>query len=97
MIGFSPDTTNGYSIVYGCDTFVAGAIKLDWMWVVTRSALVVNSAAWTSMKAIIWNDMAAKLPSYNPDTFFKSTISGVSEGCIYTPCTGIEVGLTGCP
>ena len=81
VIAYDDDQSNGYSIVYGCDTFIAGAVKLDWMWVITRQALVINSTAWNTMKTTIWNAMAAKLPNYNPDTFFKATISGTSEGC----------------
>ena len=97
VVGYDEDQATGYSMVYGCDTFIAGAIKLDWMWVITRQANVIGSADWTSIKNKVWTQMANVLPNYNPDTFFKATISGTTEGCQYTPCTGIEVGLNGCP
>ena len=46
VIGFDSDTANGYSIVYGCDTYLGGAYKQDWNWVLTRQALVIGTAAW---------------------------------------------------
>ena len=46
VIGYDPDATNGYSVVYGCDTFVAGAVKLDWLWVITRQPQDIGSASW---------------------------------------------------
>merc|ERR1712113_663715 len=49
IVGFDSDQSTGYSIVYGCETFIAGAIKLDYMWVITRQALEIGSAAWTAM------------------------------------------------
>ena len=39
VVSFDNTDANGHSIVYGCDTFVAGAIKLDWVWVLTRTAI----------------------------------------------------------
>ena len=95
IVGFDPDPVNGYSIVYGCDTFIGGAIKLDWVWIITRSALEINSAAWSSIKTKTFDIFRDKLPQphYDPDTFFKDTIQGTSNGCVYTPCTGKEVGL----
>ena len=32
------------SIVYGCDTFLGGAIKFDWLWTLTRDPLAIDSA-----------------------------------------------------
>ena len=53
IVDFDPDVNLGYSLVYGCDTFVAGAVKLDWVWVITRSALVIGSADWNTVKSRI--------------------------------------------
>merc|ERR1711915_839835 len=61
-VGFDEDQTNGFSIVYGCDTFIAGAIKLDWMWVITRQALVIGSGAWTTMKTTVFDIIRQRLP-----------------------------------
>merc|ERR1712228_261936 len=88
VVGFDGDQTNGYSIVYGCDTFIAGAIKLDWMWVITRQALVIGSGAWTTMKTTVFDIIRQRLPDYDPDTFLLETVEGGS--CQYTPCTGLE-------
>ena len=39
IVGIDFTDANGYSIVYGCETFLAGAIKLDFVWVLTKTAL----------------------------------------------------------
>ena len=69
------------------------------MWVITRQALVINSAAWSAMKETTFNLIRTKLsqPEYEPETFLDESVAGESAGCVYTPCTGIEAGLTGCP
>ena len=97
MIGFDSDPSNGYVIVYGCDTYLGGAYKQDWNWILTREALVIGSSAWQSIKDTVFQIFNEKLPSYDAETEFTATVSGTSEGCIYTPCTSIEVGLPNCP
>ena len=39
-----------YAIVYSCGTYIAGLIKLNYLWVLTRDPLEINSGDWTSMK-----------------------------------------------
>ena len=70
----------GYSIVYGCDTFLGGAIKLNWVWVLTRQAYVINSAAWTAMRETVFEVFRNKLsqPAYDPYTFLLNTIQNES-------------------
>ena len=94
---FDTDPTTGYALVDSCSNWLNGAIKLDYKWFITREILVIGTERWEAMKQVAWEIMAEKFPSYNPDTLFKETRQGVSEGCQYTPCTGIEVGLTNCP
>ena len=97
VIGFDSDPTNGYSIVYGCDTYLAGAYIQDWSWVLTRPALVIGTAAWQSMKDTVFPIFNERLSGYDAESEFNASVSGTSEGCIYTPCTTIEVGLPNCP
>ena len=37
------------AVVYACDTFMAGAIKFDWLWILTRAPLAIGSAAHKAM------------------------------------------------
>ena len=98
VVDLDTDPNLGYSLVYGCDTFIAGAVKLDWIWVITRQALVIGSADWNTVKSRVKSAFADRLPSYNFDTFMEQTIEGTSEGCQYTPCLASqdEIGLQGC-
>ena len=84
-------------MVDACANYFNGALKFDYKWFLTREILVINSAAWVTMKNVVWNIMAQKYPTYDPNTFWVSTVNGASEGCIYTPCYGIEVGMPNCP
>ena len=97
MVGLDTDPSNGYAVVYGCDTYLNGAYKQDWNWIVTRQALVIGSAAWQTMKDVVFTAFNEALPDYDAETYFQASVSGTSEGCIYTPCTTIEVGLPNCP
>merc|ERR1712228_409960 len=76
VVAYDPDPTNGYSIVYGCDTFLGGAIKLDYFWALTRSALVIDTPAWTNMKSTIFDLYRTKLPQpdYDPEANLEQTI-----------------------
>ena len=73
-----------YSVVYGCDTFLAGAIKLEWLWVLTRNALEINSADWTTMRNLVFGVITNKVPSYDPTTRLRPTIQTTGSGCAYT-------------
>ena len=74
-----------YSVVYGCDSFIAGMIKLEWMWVLTRNPLEINSADWTSMQTTVFNAITTKIPTFDPNTRMRSTIQTTGSGCQYTP------------
>ena len=90
------DTTLGYSVVYGCQVYLGGAIKLDWMWVITRSALEIGTSNWNTVKTNVWAAINKYLPGLDPDTFLLQTTESTNSGCVYTPCLGDEIGLTGC-
>ena len=48
-------------MVYACDNFAAGAVKLDWLWVVTRVASAIDSAAHAAMKTTVYAVIEDKL------------------------------------
>ena len=63
-----------YSIIYGCDTTLAGAVKFEWMWVLSRTALSIGSAAWNTRKDLIFSTIESKLPDYDPEDKLRPTI-----------------------
>ena len=81
MTYLDEDPATGSALVDSCNNFLNGAIKLDYKWWLTREILVIGTPAWDAMKATAWSVMATKFPTYDPDTFFKATTNGVSEGC----------------
>ena len=72
-------------IIYGCDTFLAGAIKIDWMWALSRNPLSIGTAAWTTRKNEVFAEIDAELPDYDPEENFHETVQTVGDGCVYTP------------
>ena len=65
---------DSYSVVYACDTFGAGAVKFDWLWVVTRTANAIGSAAHTAMKNTVFDIINSKLDDFgDPDTRLRPT------------------------
>ena len=73
-----------YSIVYGCDSFIAGMVKFEWLWVLTRDPLEVNSADWTTMQNTVFPSIQSKLPNYDPNTRLRTNIQTTGSGCQYT-------------
>ena len=73
VVGIDFTDANGYSLVYGCNTLLAGAFKVDYMWVLTKTALQIGTAAHTTMKTTVFDILNTKLPSYDWDTFFVDT------------------------
>ena len=74
-----------HSVVYACDTFGAGAVKLDWLWVVTRAANAIGSAAHTAMKTTVFDVINSKLE--NPgdlETRLRPTEQTTGAGCVYS-------------
>ena len=74
---------SSYSIVVGCDTFLNGMIKLNWLWVLTRDPLEINSAEWLAMQTTVFNIINTKYPSYDTARL-RNTIQGTNAGCQYT-------------
>ena len=72
-----------HSVVYGCDTFAAGAIKFDWLWSLTRTPLEIGTSAHTTMKSTIWDVISDKLPDYDADTELRPTAQSATSGCVY--------------
>ena len=91
------DPTTGYALIDCCAQYFNGALKFDYKWFLVREQLVIGTASWNTMRDTAWSLMANNFPSYDPNTFFKATVNGASEGCTYTPCQGIELGLNNCP
>ena len=66
--------TDSYSIVVGCDTFLNGMIRLNWLWVLTRDPLVIDSAEWVAMQTTVFGIIASKYPSYDYTTRLRNTV-----------------------
>ena len=54
-----------HTVVYGCDTFLMNAIKLEWLWSLTRVPLLIGSAAHTTMTDTVFKVIADKLPNFD--------------------------------
>lgn len=46
---------DSHAVVYACDTFAAGAVKVDWLWVLTRTPLAIGSAAHSAMETTVFD------------------------------------------
>ena len=62
-----------HSVVYGCDSFLGGMIKLDWLWVITRVPNAIGSAAHTAMKNTVFKVITDKLEDFDPTTRLRPT------------------------
>ena len=62
-----------HSVVYGCDTFLAGAIKFDWLWALTRVPNAIGSSAHSLMEATIFKVITDKLEKFDPETRLRPT------------------------
>ena len=72
-IVLSTDYTS-YSIVYNCDPFVGGVVKIEYLWVLTRDQLEVNSADWITMRDKVWAIIREKVGDHiDPETDLRPT------------------------
>ena len=53
-----------YSVVYNCDDFVGGMVKVEYMWILTREALEVNTPDWVAMKDKLFTIVKDKVGGY---------------------------------
>ena len=73
-----------HSVVYGCDNFGAGAVKLDWLWAITRVPNAIGSATHDAMKATIFGVINDKLEDFDPETRLRPTEQTEAAGCQYS-------------
>lgn len=71
------------SVVYGCDTFLGGALKLDWMWALTRDPLEIGSAGHTAITNTIFDVITSAIPDYTPKKTLRPTQQTTAAGCEY--------------
>mmetsp|Transcript_37344 Transcript_37344/g.49096 ORF Transcript_37344/g.49096 Transcript_37344/m.49096 type:complete len:149 (+) Transcript_37344:130-576(+) len=63
-----------YSIVFNCDAFAGGSYKDQWLWVLTREALRVDSDAWIKMRDKVFSVIKSKVGAYlDPETELYAT------------------------
>ena len=63
-----------YSIVYNCDPFVGGVVKIEYLWVLTRDQLEVDSADWITMRDTVWAIIREKVgDAIDPETDLRPT------------------------
>ena len=72
-----------HTVVYGCDTFLANAIKLEWLWSLTRTPLAIGEAAHTLMSDTVLKVIRDKLPNFDVDNGLRPTEQTTAKGCIY--------------
>ena len=53
-----------HSVVYGCDTFVGGMVKFDWLWALTRVPNAIGSAAHTALTNTVFAVINSKLEDF---------------------------------
>jgi len=68
--------------VYGCDTFLGGALRFDWLWALTRDPLKIGTPEHTEMKNTIFDVITSRLPDYSPETL-RPTQQSTAGGCVY--------------
>lgn len=73
-----------HSVVYGCDTFVGGMVKLDWLWALTRVPNAIGSAAHSLMKTTIFKVITDRLEDFDPEDRLRPTEQTVAKGCEYS-------------
>ena len=62
-----------HSVVYGCDNFVGGMIRFDWLWTLSRVPNAIGSSAHTVLKDTIFKVINSKLSDFNPLTRLRAT------------------------
>ena len=75
-----------HTVIYGCDTYLANAIKLEWIWSLTRVPNAIGSAAHTLLSDTVLKVIKDKLPNYDiddKDNGLRPTEQTVAKGCIY--------------
>ena len=63
---------------------MAGAIKFDWLWILTRVPSAIGSAAHTAMTATVFNIITDKLEDFNPVERLRPTEQTTEQGCAYS-------------
>ena len=62
-----------HSVVYGCDNFIGGMIRFDWLWTLTRVPNPIGSAAHTEMEDTVFKLIYEKLSSFVPESRLRQT------------------------
>ena len=76
---------DNYSVVYACDTFYGGALKFDWLWVITRAPFAIGSVDHTTMKEKVFGVIGSELEHFgDPATRLRPTQQTTAEGCVYS-------------
>lgn len=52
---------DNYSVVYNCDAFSGGMVKVEYLWVLTRTQLAIDSADWIAMRDNVWAIISEKV------------------------------------
>ena len=75
----------GHSVIYACDNFSAGMIKVEWLWVLVRDALEIGTSDHDTMKAKVFDIIDEKLDgNYDTEERLYYTKQSANTGCIYS-------------
>ena len=72
----------GHSVVYGCDNFVSGMIRFEWLWTLAREPRAKDDR--TDYENTVFSIIKEKLSDYDPDTRLRPTEQTRAKGCDYS-------------
>ena len=75
---------NDYSVVYSCTYNLAGALNIEYMWILSRQPYLIGSADSNAFKKKIWKKVSALLPEFDVNSLNLSKHTA-EVGCKYTP------------
>ena len=52
---------DNYSVVYNCDNFAGGMVKVEYLWILTRVPEAIGSTAWNTMRDTVWAIVDSKV------------------------------------
>ena len=65
---------DNYSIVYNCDAFSGGMVKVEYLWVLSRTPYEIDSADWVTFRDERFATIREKVGDYiDPDTDLRPT------------------------
>ena len=71
-----------HSVVYGCDNFISGMIRFEWLWTLARKPEPKDNRA--AYETTVFDIIKSKLSDYDPTTRLRPTEQTAAKGCVYS-------------